>query len=505
MRGMWRGLGLWLCCQLAACAASTPPPAVAPSEPVAPAPAPSPAPPGRTLPSDTEVQRILDERVGPLGDYHGIVVGMLDAGGRRIVSRGSLAKGSERALDGDTLFELGSISKVFTALLLAISVERGEVGLDDPLAKHLRPGSTVPSFEGQAITLRQLATHTSGLPRVPTNLKARDPLDPYAEYSVDDLYEFLATYALTRAPGSRYEYSNLGAALLARALMVRTGKTYAELVRERITEPLGLHHTWVDVPESEKASLATGHTQALYAAPLRTRLAMIGNGGVFSSANDLLTFLSASMGSIQTPLGSAFALIATAQRPLDEGSGSVGLGWHIAKAGGADVIWHNGGTAGFRTFVAYLPDAKLGVVALTNVSTEDGVDDIGMHLIAETPLVPVGTPSITPTRPREQVALDPRRLDAYVGAYELGNGNLLQVKREQEQLVVELSEKARFPIFPESEAVFFMKVMDITFAFEADAAGKAVAVVMGQGGKEQRFPRASAAAKGASAKGAAAR
>jgi serine-type D-Ala-D-Ala carboxypeptidase/endopeptidase len=489
--------GLWLVCHLAACAASPPPrdaapapPAPAPAEPVT-----SPAVPGRRLPSDAEVQRILDERVGELGEYHGIVVGLVDASGRRVISRGSLGKGSGRALDGDTLFELGSISKVFTALLLAIAVERGEMGLDDPLAKHLRSRSPVPSFDGQSITLRHLATHTSGLPRVPTNLAPRDPLDPYAEYTVEDLYEFLATYSLTRAPGSSYEYSNLGAALLARALIVRTGKTYAELVRERIAEPLGLRHTWVDVPEAEKASLAIGHTQGLYVAPLRTRVAMIGNGGVFSSANDLLTFLSASMGSLETPLASAFAQIATAQRPIGERGGSIALGWHIARAGGADVVWHNGGTAGFGSFTGYLPDAKLGVVALTNVSSNGGVDDIGMHLIAETPLLPAGTPSISLTRPREQVAIEPRRLDAYVGTYQLGKGDTLHVKRENEQLIVELSERARFPIFPESETVFFMKVMDITFRFETGVAGVAVAVVMGQGGKEHRFPRAPATAK----------
>ena len=491
-----KGLGFWFVCHLAACAASPSPPSAAPATPEPPvAPVPSPATPERSLPPDAEVQRILDERVGELGAYHGIVVGLVDASGRRIISRGSLGKGRERALDGDTLFELGSVSKVFTALLLAIAVERGELGLDDPLAQHLRPGSAVPSFEGQGITLRQLATHTSGLPRVPTNLKPRDPLDPYAEYTVENLYEFLATYTLTRAPGSSYEYSNLGAALLARALIVRTGKTYAELVRERIAEPLGLRHTWVDVPEAEKASLATGHTQALYDAPLRSRVAMIGNGGVFSTANDLLTFLSAGMGSVETPLASAFAQIATAQRPIGERGGSIGLGWHIATANGAEVVWHNGGTAGFCSFAAYLPGAKQGVVALANVSADGGVDDIGMHLIAQAPLLPPGTPGITLTLPREQVALEPRRLDAYVGAYQLGEGKSLYVKREDEQLIVELSERARFPIFPESETVFFMKVMDITFRFETGAAGKAVAVVMGQGGKEHRFAKAPAPPK----------
>jgi D-alanyl-D-alanine-carboxypeptidase/D-alanyl-D-alanine-endopeptidase len=434
------------------------------------------------------VQRILDERLGGFAEYYGIVVGLVDASGRHVVSRGHLAQGDPRVPDGDTLFELGSITKVFTSLLLAIAVERGEVALDDPLVKHLPPGRTAPSVDGRPITLRDLATHTSGLPRVPKNLEPKDPNDPYAEYTVEMMYAYLASAELEQKPGTKYSYSNLGAALLARALMVRTHKTYAELVRERITEPLGMSNTWVDVPAEREASLAPGHTQTLELAPYRTRQAMIGNGGVISSANDVLTFLSASSGLVQTPLEPAFRTIEAEQLSIGE-HGSIGLGWHRLQRDASVVVWHNGGTGGFRTFAAYDRQARQAVVVLANVSTPEGVDDIGVHLVAAGPLLPPGSPGVTPVVPRQQVAIAPHVLDRYVGDYQLAPQAVLRVKREGGQLIAQLTGQSWYPVFPESERVFFYKVVDATLHFEADAPGQAVAVVLHQSGRQLRAPR----------------
>jgi D-alanyl-D-alanine-carboxypeptidase/D-alanyl-D-alanine-endopeptidase len=482
----------WFGCCLACSGGPRPPevavaPAVEPAATVeaAPTAAATPPPPLRT---NAEVQRILDDRLGDFAEYYGIVVGLVDAGGRRVISRGHLARGDERAPDGDTLFELGSITKVFTSLLLAISVERGEVGLDDPLVKHLPPGTTAPSVDGRPITLRDLATHTSGLPRVPKNLEPKDPKDPYAEYTVEMMYAYLAGAVLEQKPGTKYSYSNLGAALLARALMVRTNKTYAELVRERITEPLGMSNTWVDVSPERQASLAPGHTQALEPAPYRTRQAMIGNGGIISSANDVLTFLSASSGLVETPLAPAFHTIEAEQLPIGE-HGSVGLGWHLLRREAGVVVWHNGGTGGFRTFAAYDRQARQAVVVLANVSTPEGVDDIGVHLIAGGPLLPAGSPDVTPFRPRQQVAVAPPVLDRYVGDYQLAPQAVLSVRRDGGQLNAQLTGQPWYPVFPESERVFFYKVVDAALHFEADAPGHATAVVLHQQGRERRAPR----------------
>jgi D-alanyl-D-alanine-carboxypeptidase/D-alanyl-D-alanine-endopeptidase len=482
-----------------ACSAA-PGPTDAPSATPAAAPVESPAAPAPAsgaLPSDGQVQQILDARVGEFADQYGIVVGLIDAGGKRVVSRGRFSKESPRALDGETLFELGSITKVFTALLLAIAVERGEVGLDDPVEKHLPPGTKVPSLNARPITLRDLATHTSSLPRGPKNLVSEDVDDPYAGYTVEMLYAYLATLELEREPGSSYQYSNLGAALLARALMVRTGKSYAELVRERISEPLGLRNTWVDVPAERRAWLAPGHTAMLRPAPYRTRDAMIGNGGVFSSADDLLTFLSASMGLVETPLASAFATIAAPQKPIDDHGGSIGLGWHLSKQNAQDLVWHNGGTAGFSTCAAYDRRQRQGVVVLSNVNTEGGVDDIALHLVAAGPLEPVGSPRVTPTLPH---AIDPQRLDRYVGEYEMGPGKIVNVLRDGDQLSFQLPGKRKLALHPLSEKVFRIAQIGMEFSFETDESGQAVAVVMSHDGKSARMPRRGASARGPSSR-----
>ena len=192
----------------------------------------------RAAPPDSAIRSILQTRV-ETGRAVGLVAATLDHGQSQVFTAGvSGAQGVP--LDGNTLFEIGSITKVFTASLLAEMAARGEVGLDDPVAKYLPPSVRVPSRNGKQITLLDLSTQTSGLPRMPTNFSPKDELNPYADYSVDQLYAFLSGYELTRDIGSQYEYSNLGVGLLGHALALRAGKSYEALLVERILRPLGI-------------------------------------------------------------------------------------------------------------------------------------------------------------------------------------------------------------------------------------------------------------------------
>ena len=177
--------------------------------------------------SDSAARALITERVDA-GMGVGIVAGLLDARGSRVVSYGQ--SGTGRPLDGNTVFEIGSISKVFTALVLADMVRKGEVALEDPVAKYLPDTVKIPARNGRQITLLDLATQSSGLPRMPTNFTPKDPANPYADYTIRQLYDFLSGYQLPRDPGERYEYSNLGFALLGHALALRAGQPWEQLV-----------------------------------------------------------------------------------------------------------------------------------------------------------------------------------------------------------------------------------------------------------------------------------
>ena len=272
------------------------------------------------MPSDSEIRNILAQRVYKFHQSVGIVVGMIGPDGRKVVSYGALEKGDARVLNGDTVFEIGSVTKVFTSLLLSDMVQRGQLALTDPIAKYLPAGVKVPQRNGKQITLQDLATHTSGLPRLPSNLKPKDPANPYADYSVAQLYEFLSSYELPRDIGSQYEYSNLGGGLLGHVLTLRAGMDYEALVRTRITGPLEMNSTSIALSEGMKARMAVGHDDKLKPVANWDLPTLAGAGALRSTANDMLTFLAANLGYQKTSLAPAMAAMLDVSRP----SGSPG-------------------------------------------------------------------------------------------------------------------------------------------------------------------------------------
>ncbi|MGA2965031.1 MAG: serine hydrolase domain-containing protein [Terriglobales bacterium] len=333
------------------------------------------------VPSDSEIRDILIERIDKQRQSVGIVLGVIDSTGRRTVSYGRLAKEDEHLPDGNAVFEIGSATKVFTALLLADMVERGEVLLIDPVAKHLPPDIRTPERGGRQITLQDLATHTSGLPRLPSNLKPKDRSNPYADYSVEQLYEFLSSYILTRDIGSQYEYSNLGGGLLGHVLAQRAAMDYEALVRERICDPLHMDSTRITLSPEMKSRLAMGYNSALEAVPMWDLPTLAGAGALRSTADDLLTFLAANLGHTESPLASTMARMLEIRRPTGVPGLEIVLGWHVLTRDGREIVWHNGGTGGFRSFIGYDRKSRVGVVALSNAGTVAGVDDIGMRML----------------------------------------------------------------------------------------------------------------------------
>ena len=195
----------------------------------------------------------------------GIVVGIVDEHGSSIVSCGKMDNGTDQEVNGDTLFEIGSITKTFTALLLQDMIERGEMKLDDPVAKYLPKSVKMPTRNGKEITLLHLATHTSGLPDGPDNLDPKRADNPYADFTVEKMYAFLSGYKLTSDPGAKYEYSTVGMGLLGQAIALKAGTNYESLVVDRICRPLKMDSTRITLTPELKARFATGHNQLGYA------------------------------------------------------------------------------------------------------------------------------------------------------------------------------------------------------------------------------------------------
>jgi serine-type D-Ala-D-Ala carboxypeptidase/endopeptidase len=438
------------------------------------------APAFSQVPSDAEIRKILADRVGSENNGTGIVVGIVDANGRRIISYGSLAKNDTRKLDGNTVFEIGSMTKVFTSLVLMDMVRRGEVALTDPISKYLPDSVKVPERNGRKITLADLSTQSSGLPRMPNNFTPKDPNNPYADYTVQQMYDFLSGYKLARDIGSQYEYSNLGVGLLGHVLSLRAGMSYEALVRSRVCDPLDLKDTRITLTPDMKARLAVGHSAALAPVENWDIPTLAGAGALRSTANDMLTFLAANLGFVKTPLAQAMADEVSVRRPAGAPDMEIAYGWHIQTKDGNSIIWHNGGTGGYRTYMGYDPKARVGVVALTNISTDAGVDDIGRHLLNTSyPLLKVESPV-----ERKEITLDPKIFDRYAGQYQLAPNAIITMSREEGRFYTQLTGQGKIEVFPESERKFFLKVVDAQLTFDVDAQGAATQVTLQQNGRD---------------------
>ena len=441
------------------------------------------------LPPDAEIRKILVDRVDTYRLSVGMVVGIIEPRGRRIVAYGGLDQGDQRLLNGDTIFEIGSITKVFTSLLLADMVQRGEVALADPAAKFLPPEVKVPERGGRQITLQDLSTHTSGLPPFPSNLNPRGPANPFADYSVQQLYEFLSTYQLPRDIGSRFEYSNVGVALLGHALARRAGKDYEALVHERITGPLAMASTRISLTSEMKLRLAAGHEYYRMTPVAPWDMGTFASvGGLRSTANDMLVFLGANLGYTETPLAQAMSAMLKVSFRIPRSPVEMHLGCGTVTLKGVDVINHNGGTYGYTSFIGYDPKARVGIVILSNGHGGVGVDDIGFHLL-NPKLQLLGRNALKPPKDRNQIDVDPKLFDGYIGRYGFSPEDTLTVTREGSQLFVQRNGDLRIAVYPESNLDYFAKTFDEQVTFKTDAQGRATELIFHENGAIQRAKR----------------
>lgn len=426
----------------------------------------------QAAPSDSAVRAVIKERVDA-GRFAGIAVGFVSRNNqRRVIAYGPGA--GVQPFDGNTVFEIGSITKTFTAAILADMLKKGEVALDDPVAKYLPPGTVIPERDGKKITLLDLATQSSGLPGMPDNFKPKDNANPYADYSVAQMFEFLGRYKLSRGIGEKYEYSNLGVGLLGQALSQRAGRDYEAVVTDRALKPLGMKDTRITLTKSMQARLAPGH--AIDGTPAKNwdLPTFAGAGALRSTVSDMLTYVRANADSASKPLGATLAMTHGMRRPVSPVM-TIGLAWHRLKTpAGRTIVWHNGGTGGYRTFAGYDEASGQGIVVLSN--TAQSVDDIGFHLLdASVPLLPL--PKV-----RKEVPLPAEILEKYVGTFELAPKFALVITREGAQLYAQATDQPRFPLFAEADGEFFLKVVDAQVSFTKDSTGIVTGLVLHQNG-----------------------
>lgn len=335
--------------------------------------------------SDNPKQTALDLEVDSLVQSYmsdpaneSLSIGIVHQGNVLFYHYGEVKKGSAALPSNSSLYEIGSITKTFTGILLAKAIEEQKVKADDDIRRYLPESCKGLAYKNTAITLVQLANHTSGLPRIPENLtkqKNFDEQDPYKYYSKEMLYTYLSKLKLKTMPGTVSEYSNTGMALLGLILAEVYGKSYAELVKEKITGPLHMDHTYVEVPAEQAAAFCTGYDETGRETKHWNFTDLTACGGLRSTPENMMQYLKANM----EEQDKAIALSHTATFQSGKYS-AIGMAWQRQQSlSGDETIWHNGATYGFSSFLGFVKGKEVGVLILSN--SGNTVDEIAIKLL----------------------------------------------------------------------------------------------------------------------------
>lgn len=443
--------------------------------------------PGGAASGDDEFQKLIDHRILRQRVANAAVLAISSPAGRRILTARDPVCGEDYPLGGDTVFEIASLTKIFTALLLCVEAVEGRLGLDDPLQAYTPDGVRVPTFMGREITLADLAAHGGALPLRPNNLAnpAADAPDKYAGYLLDDLYHGLPDYVLEYPPGSQFRYSNLGFALLGHAIAHREGSTFADVLQRRVIAPLGLADTALAEDPRKARRRALGHD--LYLVPVRP-----GGGSALAPAyalrstpQDLLRLLDLFLRDRgPAALVKAARLMLVADRPGEDDTTRMALGWRRTTVHGETYYWSNGSGDGARAFMGFHPARRTGVVALADAASGGGLDDIGRRALdpqQEVDAVVVSAPAF--------VALAEETLLRATGRYEFAPDDIFEISRGITGLVV-TSGPIQIVIRPISPNVYASKMMPgVIFEFDGVDEGPAHGLTLRQDGQSFYYRR----------------
>ncbi len=377
---------------------------------------------------------------------------------------------SKEVVTSKTLFEIGSITKTFTCTALANLVVKNEMRLEDNAQAYLPSIIVLPQKNGKEISILNLATARSGLPRMPTNFSPRDPQNPYIDYTEKELFALLSTVELNAEPGAKYEYSNLGMGLLGYLITKKKWTTYSKLVKEIIFTPLDMKQTFISGERNNEKLLATGYTDKskMKAWTWTDQSVLTGAGGIVSNVEDMMKYLVAQFNTKDATLKKTFELARQERGAAGNLTYQMALGWHIADH---KYIWHNGGTGGFRSFAGFDPENKRAIVVLTN--STNGADDLGFHWLNSVYPLKTLKPSIT---------IEAAKLKEYEGVYEINPQFKITVTAEGSSLKAQATGQPQFSLYAEALDKFFLKVVPAKIDFGRDDSGKVIKLTLFQNG-----------------------
>lgn len=417
----------------------------------------------------------------------GLSVGYIVGKHSGIVHLGSANRTGKKA-HNLTVYEIGSISKVFTGLLLADAVVRGEIDLNEAVKVTNTAGIQMPSRDGRSIKWIDLSTHRSGLPRLPGNLLPTNLTNPYRDYDSKKAAAFLNQFELPRQPGDSQEYSNLGASILGYLVAQKTGKSYQRLLRERIAKPLQMTDCTVLLSKEQAKRLATPHKNYGSTTPPWTFSDLPGAGGIHATMRDMMRFAKAQLSPPTGKLGEAIELAWKQQRDADTSGSAMGLGWQIA--GDGQTRWHNGQTGGSHSALFINRKLNIAVVVLCNTAVTNEIDQLAMRLVMKAAGQDVKPqPEKTSDHQSGDIVIDAKHRRRLVGRYQLAPNFIFTVRDRDGHLMVSITNQPTQEVFPDSLTRWSYRGVDATLEFKLNKTGPAKSLILHQNGAQQTASR----------------
>jgi CubicO group peptidase (beta-lactamase class C family) len=394
---------------------------------------------------------------------------------------GTLSKEANKKPSDSTIYEIGSMSKVFTGILLAHAVESGRVKLDQPIGTLMKELQAANKEVGESILLRHLSTHTSGLPRLPDNMNPADPTNPYADYDRKLLTEFMSRVQPNRKPEVLGEYSNLAAGLLGDLMAAEASSSYEALLKQNIARPLEMTDTCLTLTAEQKSRLAPPHNADRMSDKNWDFDALAGAGAIRSTTDDMLRFIKANLDPPDGLQGKAIELAWKQHFPAKGEAFAMGLGWHVARDG--QTRWHNGQTGGYHSMMLISRELDAGVVVLCNTASGQ------IDALAESIIRKIAGMNVEPAKMPKSKAVAAKEVARLQGRYQIVPQFILTVRADGEELYVQATNQQELRVYPESATEWKYRVVEASLTFELPEKGKCTAVTLHQNGQDMRAPR----------------